>query len=354
MNHIKFISTTFEKKTKIKEKNELKLVCNYLNKTDLSTFKIVFGNNIEINLFSIDLDILEKIKIRPETIFKINLLAVKVGLSKYCKNLNFIVKFEESSTIQKNIYQIQNYFKHDAIIQIYNNCKCYEIGLEYNEEKTHNNTRQINNDNSRDVISKMFFHLFLIYYEHKNNYDEFMKNLIYNLITIICSIKKNEYLLAKILFLREEKINLQDEEFFDLIIKWKQNNQIDIKKLHNLINPKDDDGNDYSFNEYLEHLEELQIKINDKSCDYANFTKLLDVESNLCSNRIISFRKIKSKVADKLFCAAKEIINLTDKINEKNENVVSYTEEIIKNLHNINNINLVKIGMENFNKKYNL
>lgn len=353
MEHLQLVRNTYNNKTKIKEVSQLKNICKYLNASKLNTFQICFGNNILIDLFELDLVMLKKISIRPETIFKINLLIIKLKLLKYCNGSKFELSFEEPSTIERNIHKIQNHYKHDAIIQIYSNTKFCEVGLEYNEKKSHCNTRQINNDNSRNINSKMFLDLYCVYNESNDNYEEFMKKLIYDLIVIICTVNKDEYFLAKILFLKEQKLNLRDEEFFDMIINWKKTNKIDLQEFHDLISPKDDEGNDYSLDEYMEHLEELQIKVDNYICDYNNFVKLIINESNACSERIIELRKIQSNVADKLFCATKEIINLMEKVNEKKGLIIPYTEEIIKNLHILNNKKIVEIGINNYNKMYN-
>ena len=353
MNDINFVRETYRNKTKFKEITQLKRIIKYLNRSELTTVKISFGDKISVDLFDIDLELFKNIQVRPETVFKANILVIKYFLQKLFNDCKILVDFEEPSTIERNIHRIQNYYKHDAIIKIYSNTKFFEVGLEYNEEKSHCNTRQINNDNSRNINSKMFLDLFCAYEEEKDNYLEFMQNLIYNLIKIGCCINKDEYFLAKILCLKEENLNLLDEQFFDLVLDWKKKNIINLEEFVELIIPHNEDNNEYTLDSYLEHLEDLQVKVNDKKCDYANFIKLINNESRNCSNRIITLRKIQSYVADKLNCATKEIMTLIEEMNEKKELIVPYTEEIVKNLHILHNKKIVEIGIENFNKMQN-
>lgn len=85
MNHL--VRSTFKNKTKIKEFDQLKYICKYLNKSNLGTFEICFGNKLKMDLFDLNLEMLKKLNVRPETVFKINLLAIKLKLLKYSNGI---------------------------------------------------------------------------------------------------------------------------------------------------------------------------------------------------------------------------------------------------------------------------
>jgi hypothetical protein len=354
MEHIEFVKTTFANKIKIKDTGDLKKICQYLNHCYRENINnIEFGNKIVFNIFDINLIKLKRLKIRPETIFKINLIAVKCQLLNIFKQrvINIGVLFEETSKNQLVIHKSKNHYKHDVIIKIFNDKTEYEIGLEYNEKNSHNNTRQINNDNSRNINSEMFFDLFLSYNESSNNYYEFMRELIYELIVIICSLSNDKYFLAKILYLKNKTNTTQTrEDDFDLFLNWKKINVINLENLYNIMIPRHDDGFEYSQDDYIEHLiDDFDLSINKKECDYDTFIQILNNESNDCSQKILDYRTMLSTVSNKLTDASDEIIKLMKKINEKTQLLIPYTEEMIKNLHMLNNVKLVKLGISNYN-----
>jgi hypothetical protein len=352
----KQIVNSYVKKTKIKSLSLLKIICLYLDDKKLQNLSIRYGTDIEFLLFDINNKNSKNFKdlqVRPETIFKINIYLIKKIFTNIFPNIKISVNFEETSKNQKLIHKEKNHYKHDAIITLYNDNSYYQIGLEYNETKTHNNTKQIINDNSRNINSQMFFDLFLSYNEKNNNYKNFMENLIYDIFVIGCSINNDKYFLAKILYLKNYSGKNNYEKEFNLVLTWKRENTVNIKSLFKIMQPINTDTNVGYENSssYIKHLsDEYDLVINNSKCNYESFITILNAESNDTSQKLTYLRRMLSRVSDLLTEASDEIIKVIKRSNEKTKLLFEYTEEIIKNLHTFNNESIVKIGIENYNK----
>jgi hypothetical protein len=352
MEHKELILDLYRKNTKIKDIPTLIKTSNYLIKSNYNDTTIIKYGKKHFKLRNINLKSLKTLKVRPETIFKIDIYRIKKTLLELFNNIVIQVVYEETSQIQKELHKQKNYYKHDAILIMSNGNKTYEIGIEYNEQKSHNNTRQINNDNSREINSLMFLDLFFTYNESENNYEFFMNDLCYYLIIIGCTLKNDKYLLAKLLYLRNNNnVTKICEDDFVMFLQWKQSNNIKLEELYDSIKPKNDNNEEYSCEEYIEHLQDdfdLEI-INDK-CDYNTLTIILNSENNDCSQKLCDYRKMIITVANKLTDASDIIMDLMTKINKKTNSLITFLHENIKNLHLLKNENLVELGIGNFNK----
>jgi len=257
MEHKQLIVDLYRNNTKIRDIHTLVIISNYLIQSNYEDKTIIkYGQCHNLKLRNINLKNLIKLNVRPETIFKIDMFRIKKSLNQLFNNkITIEVVYEETSQIQKELHKQKNYYKHDAILRMSNGNKTYEIGIEYNERKSHNNTRQINNDNSKEINSSMFFDLFFTYNESENNYSIFMNNIYHYLIIIGCTLKNDKYLLAKLLYLKNnDNVTKICEDDFIMFLRWKQLNNIKLEELYDSIKPKNDDNEGYSCEEYIEHL----------------------------------------------------------------------------------------------------
>jgi len=353
---VKTIHELYKKKTKIKDENVLRQIILYLNDKGYFDyqFTIKFGK-MKKSFFNINLVALEKLKVRAETIDKINSLITENFIKKIFRT-SIIIKtfFEETSTRQREIIKEHYCYNHDVILKIYNEEKQFELGYEYNETE-HSKTIKINNDNTRDLNSNMFLDSYNIYNESSDNYQKFMEKKIFNILIIACALTDDEYKLAKIFYLSDnENITEDEEEIFDKILGWKkQENQINFEDFHNSIVPRNDETQeDYSYEGFIEYLENNHdIKIKNNKCDFETIQEIINLEGEDCSIKIPYYRKITSKVLNKLVLATKKIIEIKNENYKKMNTIGKFVKSMVENLHTIKDDFTVDKGIENLLKK---
>jgi len=355
MNDKERVESLFNKKIKIKNKSVLNVVCNYLNECiDLAKYcnpiEFNFGRDYVFLIHDINIKMLNSLKIRPENVFKLNFLCILNKLK--CDDIINELLFEETSTNQIKLNKSKNHYSHDVLVKMSNNYKKYEIGVEYNEKKTHNNSRQINNDNHRTLMSEQLLELYFEYNEGTDNYPQFIKDITYDILVCMCSLKNDEFLLAKILYFKDKDDTCKnDEDDFELFLNSKKNDEIDLKYLYDAMKPRNTDDEKYTFEEYIEHLEEeYDLKIKNNKCSYKDFKHIINNEPNDSSQKIIEYRTVISNVADKITDASKEMFKMMERLNKKTQNIVSYTLDCIKNLHTIDDQRIVDMGIQNYEK----
>ena len=355
MDKKKRIESLFLEKTKIDDVKDLNIICEYLNVHFDSgkyceSIEFNFGRDYAFTIHNIHLTKLNLLKIRPESVFKFNFVCIINQLK--CNDIDIELLFEKTSTNQIKINTRKNYYKHDVLIKLGNDVKNYEIAVEYNEKKSHNNTRQIINDNNRTSMSEQFLDLYYEHNEGMNNYRKFIKDITYDILVCICSLKNDKYLLAKILYFKDnENISSYEEDDFKLFLNCKKNDEIDLEHLHDMMKPRNQDNEEYTFDEYIEYLEnEYDLEIKDGKCSYKDFKNIINNEPNDSSQKIIEYRTVISNVADKLTDASDEMFKMMERLNKKTQNIPSYTINILKNLHTIADTNAVERGIENYQK----
>jgi hypothetical protein len=222
------IEKWYETKTKIYKISDIKYLQKYLVKTDQNISNIIrFSSDYKFDYFNLDKMDCQKIKVRPENIFKINLYRVVVQLKKYFFDINIEIFFETSGENDNMIKKNNCTFKHDIYIKLHGPNSFYDIGLEY-FESIHDRIK----DNDKDISSKINLDVYCVYNEKHNKhnkYNKFMKETIYSLFLGICTLGDNPYILAKINYFKNscdttlEKLQ-SDTELFDTIIEYKKAN----------------------------------------------------------------------------------------------------------------------------------
>jgi hypothetical protein len=353
----KIIEDSYKKKEKIKDKSKLKQICNYANFIEDINTKIYNIGIISFSYFDICPDILHQNKIRPETIFKINILHICSQLNKYKKIKNMFqdvkinVEFEKSSETCKKYRK--NAYIHDAIVSISYKNRIYEIGFEYNE-KSH--LSKIEQDNMKNIYSIICLDSYNIYQEQNNNYNIFMNTIIFDMLVYICSLTNDRYELAKILYFKDKEICYNEFENVEKILNFKKNNSISIKLLFDSFIPFYKNANneiiEYTYEEYKKFLiDDIDIKIINDNCDFDNYVNII-CNTNQDNESITTWNNIYNHTLSKFVQACEEIIKLNTKMNIKKDVMTTFIEDIIKNLQKYPNKTIVSIGINNFISKF--
>jgi hypothetical protein len=295
--------------------------------------------------------------VRYENIFKLNLQIIIENIREYfLKKLNIKLElvFESPSKIDLELKKESHCFKHDCYIKIYNDKEYYDIGIEYYEKKSHNKYIDDVRERSSSIILDKY-----IYYDEKlenfqnKSYNQIMKEIVYNIILLICCITDDKFTLSKILFFEDYKGNQKslktDTDILNYILDCHKNDRFNINNFFTKVNPTNLQGEKYSIEEFIEFIEDTfeNSEIELENYEYYGNYKLLE-------NLILHLHEDQSKsrnigVYKNIYKKAFEImINAADKINkinkDKNENYKKYLADYIKDV--------VKFHLPSLHPKY--
>jgi hypothetical protein len=297
--------------------------------------EIHFSSDYEFQYFDLDQMDCKKIKTRPENIFKINFHMIGKKLRKYFPKTKININFEASSENDTLIKKNSCTYKHDVCIKLTNqDNETYDIGLEY-FEFIHDRIK----DDDKEISSKVILDGYYVYHESSNNFNEYMRETIYNIMITICTIEDDPYILSKINFFNNYK-NIRslksDTVKFNNIMKWKRENIFNFKKIFEIFvisNP--DTGLEYEFEEFIKHIDEkFKININfldDKSnCEYKYFVDLIvQVDASYSSN-ILTYRKIYTRTMDVLIDSQKQMIKWIKQMNNSRKLIPQYLDSFLR------------------------
>lgn len=331
----KKILSWYESNKKIKDIEDVKIIIDYINNNDkvileFNIIEIKFSSDITFNIINLP-NINISNKVRLENIFKMNLYLIYKKMIKYfsVKNSGIIIElfFEEASNIDKNIKKLNGTYKHDAYIKIYQDEKYYtENGLEYNDEeyfdigleyfeKLHNKII----DDDKITSSNVILDKFMIYRENIDNYVEFMKEVIYNIILLICSCNNDIYTLSKINFFKnfdDNKLLKQYTGIFNYIMNCRKDNKFNINDLIDKLKLVDKNGELYEIEDYIKYIKHkfnnLSIEfIEDEYIgEYLLLEKIIIYTNEEQSDQIEIYKNIYTNSIKIFFHSHEEIIKL--------------------------------------------
>ena len=350
----------YDSKEKIRDKYILKKICEYVNRIGVIEIKTLnIGKYLIFDYFNIVPELLHAHFIRPETIFKINILHICNQIKK-CPalknmflNVRTQVEFEKSSMTCKK-YRRRTYI-HDVSVEISNNNSTYEIGFEYNEE---GHSTKVEQDNMKNIYSIMCLDSYNVFCEKDKNYEKFMNNIIFEMLVYVCSLTNAKFELAKILYFKDKEIVFKNElEDIEQIFDFMKNNHVSINFLWNTFVPfytnLDGDIVEYQYQEYKTHLiDDLDIDIFEEYCDFKNFLDIMCKDLNQNNETMTLWNRFLIHAMNKLNEASDEIIKLNNKMNIKKDLMHPFVEDIIKNLHRYPNDSIVMIGINNFLREH--
>ncbi len=335
MQHKQQIEKWFETKKKLHFQSDLQILKEYLVVTDQNIANtIYFSSDYEFSYFDLSEIDCKKIKVRPENVFKINFELVIKKLKKYFPDTKIIINFEAPSENDTLIKKYNCTYKHDICLKLINkNNESYDIALEY-FELIHDRIK----DNDKEISSKVILDGYYVYHEASNNYNDYMKETIYYILMSICTIEDNPYKLSKINFFNNYK-NIRtlesDTEKFNNIMKWKQENIINLydffKKAHPI---NQETSKKFTFDEFLEYLEDNEVNIefvDDKyNCEYKYITEIITVVDSNCSIDILRYKKIYTKTMDVLIDSQKQMIKWIKQMNNFRKLIPKYLDSFLR------------------------
>jgi hypothetical protein len=349
------INEWFKKNTKLKTISDLKILRNYLNDVDKKYIKekyIRFSNDFEFKYYEYNKP--SNINnVRPESIFKLNWFYIIKKIKKLFENdnINIKINYECPGKIETQLKQDNKMcYQHDVYITIFNNNTSFDCALEYFEKGSHN----IKIDNDKEICSSQYVNIYSVYYEKDDLYN-YMKDIIHQILILICTAIDDPYKLAKINFFsnHNNKATLKkDTELFNKIISFKKNNKFHFESFFNTLNPKNEEtGEFFELEDFIEFLEDTyNIKIildKDGFCSYKLFSKLIiSLDQQVNSPDILGYKKIYQDAMDILFDSQQQIIDFVKKFNDRRENLISFVNFFLLNhIHQYANkttLNIIK------------
>ena len=338
----KTVEDWFNTNKKLKNISDIKklekYIVNQINDNILSDSLInslKFSSDYEFTYYDLDKIDCDKIKVRPENIFKLNFLIIIKILEKYFKNIKFKISFEAAGENDKSIKKPSATFKHDIYIIIFDDDdNYYDFGLEY-FETIHDRIK----DDDKELSSLVNLDSYFYYEEKSKNYNIFMQETIHSIITSICSLIDEPYILSKINYFNNYKNSKTlkiDTELFNQIINWKKNDLVDFEKFFNDLQPKNQlTDKFFSINEFLEFINnEYNIDINFVNdnflCDYKYFINVIVLVDNNCSDKIQHYLKIYTRTMDILINSQKQIISFIKKTNNNKKFIPRYLQNFLR------------------------
>jgi len=298
--------------------------------------------------------------IRQENIFKLNFYNIVQKLNEYFSNVKILIEFEVATTVDSILKKQHCTYKHDVLIKIQpnkdevDNDEIFEVVLEY-FEKIHNKF----NDDDKKIATNLFSDAYFVFSEKDDNIKEFMINVIYGIMELICactvSTDEGAYELSKILYFNENyksqnnDIKL-DVELFNKIIDIKKRGNFDLKEFYKNLKPMNPNtGDDYNFKEFIEYIEENYNDEDDKKeFNFNNvdniypseiFEKLILYLNIDISDQILNkYKQLYMMSINKLFVASDRIIKILEKQRKKRLQLPDFVKNIQK--FHINNLKI--------------
>lgn len=319
------------KKTKLKNFNELiklnKYIDYYNRKNNLTkdVLEVIYSSDYIFEFYNLNnINLIKKMLIRPENLFKLNFVIIDNQMKKYFNRIQFpglqiIIDFEKAGIIDRYKKISQATYKHDVYIKIEylcdNNYIEREIGLEY-FETVHDRIK----DNEKKISSEIQLDSYLIYEEKNKNYHEFMKNTINEIFLSICCVLNDKYILSKIIYFEDYIVNKnikQDTMIFNKMIEWEKNNEFNFEEFFlssQPINPDDDKPfKQKEFIKYLKDNYEIEIILdNNNFCHFDYFIEIINVIDIEHCPKIYDYRKTFTNMLKIIIKASDKIIELTN------------------------------------------
>lgn len=328
------INKWFESKKKLHLLADIVTLKKYVVTTEENfANEIHFSSDYEFRYFDLDQMDCKKIKTRPENIFKINFHMIGKKLRKYFPKTKIDVNFEASSENDTLIKKNSCTYKHDVCIKLTNqDNETYDIGLEY-FEFIHDRIK----DDDKEISSKVILDGYYVYNESNKNYNEYMRETIYNIMISICTIEDDPYILSKINFFNNYK-NIRslsgDTIKFNNIMKWKRENIINLYDFFKESRPSNlETGKIFTFEEFIEFLNEKNINIefiNKSNCEYKYICDIIMVMDTDCSQQIYSYKKIYTRTMDVLIDSQKQMIKWIKRMNNSRKLIPQYLDSFLR------------------------
>jgi hypothetical protein len=343
------INYWWQKKIKIINENDLIIVINYLKFIGIKTYTIKFSHDYKFTYYNLTKEQLNDLRIRGETIFKLNILSICNKFIEYFgEKLKIDTGLEQRGMRELQLIKATSCLIYDFYIKIYNKDNSNEVfdyGLEYFEKDSHNYIK----DSDKKIRSLFLLDYFKIFKEENEDmlkkFYEFLNEFIKNLFLIVCSLKDDPFTLSKINFFSKnrqmDKIELETmTNTFNNIMDIKKKKEFDLNELFEELQPIDPDTeDDLQFEEFIEYINKKIGKIllkKNNIYDDKVFDKIIVNLDNRCSQSLEAYKLIYIESMNMINDANLEIIKHVKSQNKHKNMIKTFMDNFILRLHKYN------------------
>lgn len=370
---------------------ETKLADQYacdLNKCEKDLLdEIICGKKLKFNCINYDklinlssnTDITEE-KITYFDVLKYNLHIIIEQLANYFPDIK-IIKFINSPCVSECKIKHEKYtYKYNIYMILSKDEKIFEFGFDFFSDLQ--NCHPNKYTDSKILLDN---YEYFVKDDVASNYDinYYLNELLFKLMTVICTLKDDEYQLSEVIFIKSNNGKKTSKEIFKelgyflRIIEWKKSDCINLEDLYdNLMLENNETNERINKKEFLKILNEICLNKNinfttkQQTITYEIFEILLmNISSKYESQVLQQYKDTYLKAMRLLLDSLKIIINMVKEINMKKKFTPDYInnlimfhldeykdESIVKNIY-LNEVNKKKILLENtfneINKYYN-
>ena len=296
--------------------------------------KLIYGTELEfkyINFKKIDFD---ESNFTCMDIFKFNIGLVITQLTKHFPQILIKINYGVANRNEMLIKDYEKTIKHDIYIEFEKDGKYFDCGFDFVKK-----TFCIKN--YKYISSLVNLDYYKYFDEDTDNLGNFMNEIIYKILIILCSLDEDEYKLAEIIFSNSnrELENLQEQvEIFKKVINGKKEGKINLIDFYEQIIPIDQEtGEDLSLEQFVKLietniLEEKKIKlIDNKYLSWDDFEWIImKLDSNI-SLRVDKYKMVYVQGTNTLLSALKTIIDLIKQINKTKKYIPQYIDNFLSN-----------------------
>lgn len=321
---------------------------NYIVDNESNIKTIFFGKNYEFKYIdlknsTIILNHDESSYYSKKNIFKFNLLIIIDYLKNYFEQIDIKIFFDHPSRNEQLIKKEGEGFKHNIYIQINKFEKYFDCGIDLIERNTFLSD-EYDSGYYKYISSIVNLDYYKYFQEDTDNYDDFIKDIIYRLLIILCSINKDEFTLAIILFSCSEfKSNLEssnikrDCEIFRKVIYAKRDNKINLKDWFEEIIPLDpDDGKELEWDNFVKYIKTIVYKFNfideNYNISYDTFEKIILKINSELSIKIDYYKMIYQKTVNLVIESLKLIMDLIESSNKTKKYIPQYINYLLSDI----------------------
>jgi len=319
--------------------------------------KISFGNNLDFSYINFQKINIAKYDITIQDIFKFNLGLIIAQLNEYFLNTTIKIYYNKSNRNESLIKNCETSFKHDVYIQFENNLEYFDCGFDFIEKFN-------SIDNYKYISSQVNLDYYKYFDEEVDNLNLFMKETIYRLLIILCSLENDEYKLAEILFVKSNiKLdNLKEQlEILKKIIYTKKTGKINFTDFYEQIIPINiNNGLDMTIEEFQKYIqidifEENKLSlIDNKYLSSDDFEWIIMKLNSNISLRVDKYKMIYIQGINTLNTSLKIIIELVKQINKTKKYIPQYINNFLtEDLINYNDKKTLKNIYEKLDKYFN-
>jgi len=264
-------------------------------------------------------------------LFKFNMFVLVNQLRTYFSDADINISFDKPNRNETLIKDYDDTHTHNVYIDMSYNEKYYDCGFDFLEKTFHVNENKY-------ISAQVNLDVYKLFDEDVDNYNDYLENCIYRLLILLCSLFKNEYTLAEILFAKanadDKNIKRQSAIFRKILYEYK-NNKFNLRDWYDEIIPINlETGENQSWEEFIEFLNCILIEINyvDINCiQYSDFEKIILEISSDISPKIQFYKMMYIQCNRTLMLSLKTINELIDQISKTKKYIPQYINNFLTN-----------------------